>query len=279
MHSSYERHAETESLIGPIGAVEFGALDSLRQSDAKSLRTRRQSALERAMVLLLTGFCFPMATCYWLSYQPSVLYWIGRKSSLGLLTIPWLVFGQFLFSGRRTQVAALGILPASGLALLGFLHLKNSVNAQSQLRAEDCVSFPKKLRVERAWQAANLALHSCLDQRVQAVGDEGLRPELLKVMSLEQCEIYTKERQRWSPEWTYLEALERQNGCVGWCKWAPSPIWARSAPPRTADRCSMAAADALSEVTTTSKQLIVYSSVILCCSFVLGLIGNMHWSA
>jgi len=218
----------------------------------------------------------PGVSCACISFYPSVLYWIG---SAGLVvpaaTVLWILAGHnLLLRGllrRRTAVILVFVLPTFALMAVAHAHKVAALSVHTELDAQDCVSFPGKRRLDLAWQAAREILDRCIDAESDSA--QAPREEVRQVTSVTRCPGYAEGSLRWGREWRYLEALESEHRCAGWCK-LETPVWQMfpdTDPPH--DKCSLVAANMMGgEVYRTSRQVVYYCVLVM---VTLGILFSM----
>lgn len=220
------------------------------------------------VLLLLSGLCFPVVVCWTLASRTAVSYWAGPWGRLGPLLVFWVLLGPAILGKvGRTALRMMTLGPILLLLFISRHYWSTAVAVGAVLGIDDCVSFPEKVRLEDAWQAAATALELCVDSRVRSTGTSGdeakvVREELQQVLSLDNCALYLQEYPRWRSEWTYLQSLEERQHCSGWCD-VSGPLWTRSGQIPARDRCSQAAAYELRSVAFMSKQAFWYCLVLL----------------
>eukprot|EP00403_Amphidinium_massartii_P044042 CAMPEP_0178440512 /NCGR_PEP_ID=MMETSP0689_2-20121128/36834_1 /TAXON_ID=160604 /ORGANISM="Amphidinium massartii, Strain CS-259" /LENGTH=292 /DNA_ID=CAMNT_0020063323 /DNA_START=10 /DNA_END=886 /DNA_ORIENTATION=- len=237
------------------GSLSEEQMQSARLAVAKAERkpllvaeAARSLFRERLTTIMLVGLCPPAVTCLWLAKDPSVQYWIGSSGLLAMMTWPWILGGHY-FAPRRTRyrklyVLVLTLLPAIGLVAILRGHEHEGLDVYTQLRNEDCSSFPVKLKLQRAWDEARAFLEDCVVNKVELTGADKNQMEM--VTPVDTCPRYEQAALRWEKEWRYLQALEERHGCAGWC-YTGLPLWRKDSLRRLVDPCSYVVAGVMRE--------------------------------
>jgi len=240
---------------------------------------QRDTFHDKLVFVLLLMFGMPVVSTYWLSFQPNVVYWVGRQGRFVVfICATWLLVGYGLLkrslANRRAFAILLIAFPACALMINGAFIKLTALNASTQLQSEDCTSFQGKFRMEAAWQAAHDILESCTAEQAQITGAP--INEVAALMKLEDCSDYVRSLPQWRNEWLYLQTLERTDHCSGWCR-QHEPLWMpgrKVSPYVTRDRCSLTAAvDLDTQVRRTSMQIIVY-----CVVFMIVILLLLGWA-
>jgi len=227
------------------------ARDAVAKAERKPLliaEAARSLFRERLTTIMLVGLCPPAVTCLWLARDPSVQYWIGSSGLIALLTWPWILGGHY-FAPRRTRyrklyVLVLTLLPAIGLVAILRAHEVRGLDVYTQLRNEDCESFPVKLKLQRAWDEARSYLEECVNTKIELTGADKWQMEM--VTPVDMCPRYEQAALRWKDEWRYLQALEERHMCAGWC-YTGLPLWRKDSLRRLVDPCSYVVAGVMRE--------------------------------
>lgn len=202
---------------------------------------------------------YPVLLCALLGTKPSVLYFCGYKLFFALLAVPtWLVLCHFVFSYR---ILRKGLAPVAYLVLpsvLIFFTCEVQVRVLSGqgavLLSSDCETFESKAKVERAWWSAHELLVNCAEELSETTGVS--MNETLSLINIRECKGYAKAFYEHDAEWTYLDRLEGEYHCGGWCT-MQAPIWHLRS--QVVDSCSTAAALVMAHnVNLLSWQVITY---------------------
>lgn len=220
--------------------------------------------LDKITMVFIVAFCFPMVTCVWLSFNQSMIYWVGRSGQLAILALPWMLLGRHFMENshaRLVNVVLVSLLPVVAVLLLARTHLQWATDAQTKLQTQDCSTFQRKVRLQSAWNAADQALSSCVDFRMNTT-DAPTRSEVERLTDASQCDAYVAGLPKWGAEWEYLSSLERSQGCAGWCE-PGRALWTLGAEDRLRDRCSIVAGDIMGGVSGWTRQITYYSVALL----------------
>jgi len=221
---------------------------------------------DKLIFVLLLALGPPSILLTWLSFQPAVILWIGRSGrAVAFFALLLAIVGHDLLARgivqRRFAVIVLLVLPAATLGVAAHVHKVRAIDVRSRLEAQDCTSFPGKVRLEQAWQEANLLFDSCIARQANLTGAP--IKELHEVTRLRNCLGYETGMVTWGVEWDYLENLETSQRCAGWCE-LRHPLWGPFLSYQPHDRCSMAAAQMMTtQVQRTALQASIYCMAIL----------------
>lgn len=177
-----------------------------------------------------------------LSYFHIYWYW-------GITLIPAAITGVHVVHmrhGRPTKYTlALGLaLPSLILLLYGNLQYQSATEKITKLSVPDCSTFSEKRDLQRSWEAAHELYMSCINETHVATGLS--RDTLLQRFRLPDCEEYESalyglglNQESQLREWTYLQRLEEEQLCAGWC-YQGRQLWSSQNGAR--DACSKAVA-------------------------------------
>lgn len=216
------------------------------------------------VILLTLGPPAILLTC--LSFQPAVILWIGRSGrAVAFFALLFALVGHDLLARgilrRRFAIIVLLVLPAATLGIAAHIHKVRAIDVRSRLEAHDCTTFPGKVRLEEAWQAANTLFDECIARQANLTGAPVV--ELHEVTRLKNCLGYESKMVDWGVEWDYLEYLETSQRCAGWCELG-RPLWGPFLTSQPHDRCSLAAAQSMTTmVHRAALQAAVYCMAIL----------------
>jgi len=226
---------------------------------------------DKLMFVLLLSFGMPAISTAVLAYQSSMIFWVGR---FGRILVPmcviWVLVG-FCFSkkdarNRQSSAILLIVLPTCALMIYAQITKLASMDASTQLKTSDCRSFTRKLEVEAAWQAAFDIRAACVADQVNQTGSS--ETEVSLMLNIKGCRGYKEGLAQWQTEWDYLEGLEKEEYCAGWCSPA-HPLWVSPdnhahIRPQVRDRCSLAAAYNMdTQVRRTTRQIVSYSLLLM----------------
>eukprot|EP00927_Polykrikos_kofoidii_P051946 TRINITY_DN45717_c0_g1_i1.p1 TRINITY_DN45717_c0_g1~~TRINITY_DN45717_c0_g1_i1.p1 ORF type:complete len:280 (-),score=27.31 TRINITY_DN45717_c0_g1_i1:6-845(-) len=260
-HSSMKQAAAAKlqerlrKLATPV-VLDFGTHDTL-------------AFIHKMVWLLMLLLSIPTANMFFVLLNPSTRYWMGRWPLLvAMATLAWCVVGQRVaFKGHisRAVYIELLIVPVLTFAVLSFICHKQAFRTFVELRTESCAAFPSKHRVELAWMEANDLLTRCINEQVAITGSP--IAEVEQVMVVQRCHGYEELRKDWAPEWNYLETLETEHRCSGWCT-KQRLLWTVPYPNTNLqdgiDKCSLVAAGTLEKsVHRISLQSAVYCSAVI----------------
>jgi len=222
-------------------------------------------------------------TCTWLLLRVVIdpalsyfhLYWYW-----GVTLIPAAITGVHVVHMRRGRptkyTIAVGLaLPSVILLFYGHLQYQSALEKTTKLSVSDCGAFSEKRDLQRSWEAAHELYMSCINETHLATGHP--RDALLQRFRLPDCEEYEsalyglgRNQESHFREWTYLQHLEEEQLCVGWC-YQGRQLWSNYKGGR--DACSKAVARVYSayagprasQVATIMFVLLGSTSVLVSC--------------
>mmetsp|Transcript_24050 Transcript_24050/g.55542 ORF Transcript_24050/g.55542 Transcript_24050/m.55542 type:complete len:252 (+) Transcript_24050:148-903(+) len=219
-----------------------------------------QSRVAGLAVLL---FVYPCIVLILFSANATTRYWHGHWPGYAILALMvwiainlWAVTETFIHA--MTGMITMLLLPAFVILIMCQLSWMQLQDTAPLLSASDCTSLAPKAHLNEAWIAANQLLVTCAEDLANLTGAPVEEKRQITVLS--SCQEYKRKLDTWEREWTYLERLEVDSGCGGFC--APGrPIWGLA--PGVQDKCADAAAlEMRGTMSTMSMQLTVYASVV-----------------
>lgn len=220
-------------------------------------------------------FFIPVLSALHVGFDGNVDYWIGYHVIwLLLLPIPILFAVNFAMNMRnrrpkRSMILACLIVPSVVLFLIGGILSFQAGHINTKLTGRDCATWPRMRVLDLSWQAADKFLQAC----------KKANPVLKDRMLVQDCPGY--EDQMWNTDqkqyWAYLQFLEVNYGCVGFCGGGAGPLWTRTPEyPRPPDSCAAAVASVLrTKVQQVALQLIVFACIALFVSLAwMGTVGS-----
>lgn len=215
---------------------------------------------------LFTAFCFgtfitPIVLSYHVGSDPEVLFWIGNY-------INWVIFLPILYvwayiyhTIRRIPSKVVVVICLMGsccvLLVLGEHVLLDAYDRANEFAARDCETFPRKMALQRSWDAAHAYHADCM----QAMSTELNIPYESAVAThrIRDCSDYSTQLEQHS-DWEYLARLEEHHLCAGWCQPAQA-LWTLGS---TRDSCSSTVADIMeNKIRWTMLQVVVYTVIVL----------------
>lgn len=181
-------------------------------------------------------FMVPTYMVIYISRSPVITYF-SNQSYWILLVIPVIIAASHYVhvrGGVPNKYAVIGSLILPSLLLLIFANVEYvaSVDKSDKLFSTDCDTFLLKRRLQNSWEAAYSVYMNCLNQT--AVNSGRSIDELRSNFRIQDCSEYAGASRAHSREWSYLQHLEENNHCSGWC-YHGVQLWS-SAP--TKDSCS-----------------------------------------
>lgn len=248
-----------------------GAYDSMLNQDPKSgvkIQSEGRVAYEIKIIFIVgTLMFYPLLLIFMLQMHPTVEYWTGDYGmAVAVFVCAWLALCYFALVQMVIKVNVVAffiIIPAALLTVVSQLQSWHIKAQAPWLDSQDCtMAFERKYRLELAWQTANGLMQNCTSELVHLTGAQSDATRLLA--SPESCPGFVEGKEVYGMEWEYLEYLEQEYHCGGWCTQA-RPLWGGDA--RKQDSCSKAVARSMAgELGTMGLQVTVYSGFLLAAS-------------
>lgn len=210
------------------------------------------------------AFLYPITATVYLAWDESVQYWIGRYGYAALLLPIIFVVTHAIHatSGVPSKPAVLCclVVPSLMLILLSNMVLSAAIDKSSALSSSNCNSFDLKQNLQDEWEIAYQTYRTCLAATAAKF------PQYLTLASSFQdykfwdCEEYAEAYKAHKVTWGYLQSLEDDHGCGGWCSVGVT-LWTSKEP---RDSCSMAVSHVFqAKVKTIAFQVIIYIVLVL----------------
>jgi len=204
-----------------------------------------------------TVFCFPLMSAWMVAFDKDVMYWFGTYVFWWTLPIPFGFFIVYLYHLRRGRLKRgfiLGsvIIPCVIFFLLGTSLRFKSEHLKDHLLSVDCQTYPIMKELEIASKEANQLYDQCNPH-----GYDVLFPA---------CADFDKWKRDTNNErtWDYLQHLETNCLCTGFCKSGVKPIWTHTEEEDTHDACSMCVIIAIdAHIWRVGEQMMASGLIIL----------------
>lgn len=206
---------------------------------------------------LFTMFCFALfgpaiITGVRLASDPNVQYFIGGQGS-SVIIIPILLIVCHLCHIRLGKpnfflMMFSTVIPALLIFFVGYSHYVPITGVVDRLRSSDCTTYELKYRIESAYRAARTVYDTCLERIVAETGST--MEAVASGVTLQECQEYgipaegADPHAAWRREWVFLQGLETQEECTGWCH-EEEPMWLHNTGHMPQDICSNVAATVL----------------------------------
>lgn len=211
---------------------------------------------------LFAIFGFAIITGVRLSNDPNAIFWVGR-SGYALLAIPvLLVLAHIAQSYKRapmySPVIASICLPPLIAVVVGFTYSVPVEEVVARLLSSDCTTFRQKFHIEQAYKEASSFYDDCL--AAQAKNSSTTVEAVRADMVISQCPGYNPEASGYSKEWAYLQRLEEDEFCAGWCFDGEGALWTHN--PITWDSCSYAAGMTMKDKVSRNASRMMWNGAI-----------------
>lgn len=213
------------------------------------------------MILVVLFFIPGYLTIYAASH-PVVKYFHGEWYYI-LFPIPVLVAMVHFFhvrNGPDRYVTNFALIIPSMLLLIYATSLFTSATSKAdRLFSTDCNTMREKTHLQREWEAAHTLYRGCLKET--AAARNLTRSYLAEKFRIQDCEEYPAALREHRRDWNYLQQLEEDHACTGFCK-PGEQLWS-SGPHK--DSCAIAVASVFRYIVKGNcMQVIAISLVTLC---------------
>jgi hypothetical protein len=237
---------------------------------------------EAKLTFLTTILLFyPVCLLCLLHSKPAVRYWFGHWTIVTAAgVVLWIIFCNVaLKTGyiRRGLAAIVAVvIPSATLAGVCQVQAWQFSEVSAALVSSDCSSFGEKAMVQRAWQVAFDLKVTCTLALANATG---VTPQdASRVLDMRDCPDYPYLAKKLGSEFAFLEHLEKNYHCGGWCTPA-RPIW-RSTVKTVQDSCSLSFGRALGgNISLLGIQITIYSLILLGSASLLLLLAPKSMAA
>lgn len=213
--------------------------DGLKYGQKLDLKALFPPAFTLICVLL---FVLPTAMLVYILRSPMVAPFTDMKCYILLLN-PVIIAVVHLVHTTKKAPSKWGVIsaifiPAVLLMFISVKAMKDSGKVGNKLLSDDCEDFKPKAQIQRTWEAAYMAFDSCLNH----TGMTATMPSALIMQSfrLPDCSEYSAVKAQSGQGWKYLQSLEQNEGCAGWC-YPGQQLWS-TGPAKDSCASSVAAA-------------------------------------
>lgn len=243
----------------PRPGVDTPLTNTEKPKYARQYRELYPSLLTLALFAI---FGFAVITGIRLSTEPNARFWVGRWG-YALLAVPIiLVISHIVQSFYRRPLYFFVIVsvcvPPLMSIFIGFMYAVPVQQVVSRLLSSDCTTFRQKFQIEQAYKEANSFFNECL--AAQAKNHSMTVEAVRKDMVISQCPGYDPEASGYSAEWSYLQRLEENENCAGWCFDGEGALWTHN--PTSWDSCSAAAGMTMKNKVARNASRMMWNGVI-----------------
>jgi hypothetical protein len=218
---------------------------------------------------LFCVFLYPLLTVVHLAFDENVQFWIGYYPLFTLLIpLVWLCAHAYhihLGKGNRAVVTFTFTFPCVVFFLVGGSILFQATHVTDGLLTADCAHFRAIRPVEQAYRDAATVLSKCQEEQKN--------DNLL----LQHCKNYIDEydSETHAEYWPYLQFVERNYNCHGFCSATNVGLWTRDG---GMDACAVAVASVIKgRVLHSAWQLMLYSAAVMVLFLAwLAFVGNLE---
>lgn len=210
---------------------------------------------------LCTVFAYPLITSWVLGVDRSVGFWFGRYMLYWTVPIPLgfllvILLQLRLAQPKRSLLIFTFVIPTCIFFLTAASMSSNSVHLSDRLASVDCRTFASMRPIAQSYALAWEKYDECNAGRNESR------------LALPQCENYgtwLKEEDN-ARIWGYLQFLETNFECSGFCKPADRLLWTLGEAPYSRDSCAVAIISVMrSKVSRLTTQLMIYPLAALFC--------------
>lgn len=209
---------------------------------------QRINLLQIFPVLFTLGCCltfiYPAYSVVHVALEPAVAYFYSNLWLLAiLLVIPPLIAAVHVVHMREMQPVKKAVIvaifvPSTLIIFFADRFWEGAQDKADRLAATDCAALQAKDDLQNSWEVAYYVYDNCLSQ---TNADSGYSMEQLKAnFRIQDCEEYKDLKDSYSKDWGYLEYMEEQHACSGWC-YPAQQLWSTR---EHKDSCSVAASNA-----------------------------------
>jgi len=182
-------------------------------------------------------FILPLYTVISVANEPVVKYFSAQVSWV-LLIIPVIIAVTHIIHVRTkvpNKYAVMATLIVPGFLLLIFANAEyvSAADKADKLFSTDCDTFSIKRELQREWEAAYSIYTQCLNST--AASSAYSIAQLQQNFRIQDCEEYPAALKSHKRAWNYLQYLEENNHCSGWC-YHGQQIWSSQV---TKDGCAI----------------------------------------
>lgn len=175
--------------------------------------------------------------------DPTARYWLGWHSWF-ILVVPALLVvchGLHMVAERPRFWPTLfsSVVPSAIVILVGYVTLVPIGIYSKELVSTDCTTYASKFELENAYRSAATIFDTCVE-RVAAYTNSSLDATFF-LIDLPDCAEYQAAlgTSEYTRQWAYLQQLEANQACSGWCTPGEPGLWTRTH--STLDLCASAA--------------------------------------
>lgn len=205
--------------------------------------------------------------------NPVVAYFHGETYYV-LITIPVLILvlygyrrasleqvvGDHVTNGHNVYVTHFAlILPSVLLLVYGTSMLTSATSKADRFYSNDCNAMSEKAELQRSWEEARSLYRRCLRETAEA--RNLTETYLAEKFRIQDCLDYEPTLRDHPRTWPYLQHLEENHACTGFCK-PGEQLWSNG--PHK-DACAMSVASVFRHIVQTCcTQVVAFSLITLC---------------
>lgn len=213
-------------------------------------------------------FLYPMISTWHVAADENEAYWFTRWPLVSLM-VPPLFIGVYVYHQMKGHPNKWFVILSIILPVILFLSMGIAMYVQSDYLADDlekrCPSHSETNKLDADWTRARNFYACCLVR----LGNPSLQQYCPNVASqkaptnftplIQSCVGYEGAK---NDNWEYLQFLEVNYGCTGFCSSGQPALWTRQSTPR--DACSRSVAVVFrAKQMRIGLQLIVFSCIVL----------------
>lgn len=222
----------------PLPLTGFPPVQMASDTDSK----KGSEELLRLFPMIFTTMCgivfmVPCFTLWYLSRQPALGYFESDHTWV-IVLVPAIVLLAHLYHTRcgpqRYITPCALMIPSIILFVIGLTVNSGSSDFVQSLFSLDCDIVPQKAHLQLEWEAAHAFFKQCLSDT--ATRSNFTTQFLADTFRIQDCTEYPAVQAKHDKTWGYLQKLEENYACSGFC--IPGPQLWSSGPHK--DSCSVA---------------------------------------
>jgi len=207
-------------------------------------------------------FMLPVYLAVHAARQPVVKYFHGDWYYV-LVVIPVIILIVHHFhmrNGPHRSITNLAVIVPSFLLLVyGTTSYTSASSKADRLFSTDCTTMSEKSHLQHEWEAAHLLYQTCL--RSTAASRNLTTAYLGKTFRIQDCTEYQSAFQEHSRDWGYLQYLEQDHACTGFCI-PGTQLWSKG--PHQ-DSCAITVASVFRYIVKGNSLQVITISLITVC--------------
>lgn len=226
-------------------------------------------------IFVFAVFITPIWQICHIGHDSNVQYWVGPWCHIAAVLPMFFVAAHVVHLKKKVPHKPIVIIsifvPAITLLVISDIVMTVAYDKADQLFSTDCDTFEGKRELQRAWNVAENMYFKCLQDTIAQQNRNLTLETAVQLYRITDCEEYAPAHAQHARQWDYLQYLEENHVCAGWCSGATRLWTLRDA----TDNCAVAASSVFTgKIQHISRQVLVYIILtIIMCALVLIIIG------